>query len=91
MIKQWETLEELGFKQVDYGPYAGYKFAGDLLGECITIFIDEVDRWVDNFPDDCININYWGINYVCDFLTIPQVLHKAIELKMIELGLWEGV
>jgi len=78
-LKESPTLEGLGFKIVK--TIDGYKFKGwrNIYGQHITIFVNKIRE-----PD------IWGVHYYYhEGAEIPQELHKAVELKMIELGLWE--
>ena len=79
-MEQKHKLEDMGFNIVK--TIEGYEFRGwrNIYGQHITVFVDKIRE------DDDI----WGVHYYYhEGATIPYELHKAVELKMIELGLWE--
>lgn len=84
-IYKVKTLEDLGFKRDDMRcDY--FMFYYGHLDENITIYIYDNNKYKEEYGKYSVCNNSGGIKP-----TSNQVLHKAIELKMIELGLWEEV
>ena len=88
--KEWKTLEELGFyvwfsdnKEITI--YTNYTEGIDSLNNSIKILFD-INKNIYLVSEYFVAIGQELIS-----VEIDEVLHKAIELKMIELGLWEEV
>lgn len=82
------TLEELGFKETSHKEGKSRVFYEPDIG--ITIYMKQDSRWVGSTPYDEQLIDFWTVNYNIDGIAVPERVHDAVRMKMIELGYWVG-